>query len=418
MSKTLTKMSIPFTFRSILFLLFFLLGSHVIAQDTLQEVIFPSPKQANVKIGVNSSFGIANGRTLAGMWHKANFSAGTSLQLGVRVANNLWINAGASLDFHRYRSASFVHSGSYYHIYGFYQGQSVGWWNDFEDDFERFTERNSRYISFPVSVEYTSPQKIGWYAEAGASYGWSFYDEEINRRKDTKEVISTYNQPLTKIKTPYSDWSLFMNLSGGFQIRKGQSIYQFGLRYDHILANFGGDIKERGIHALRFEIGFQHEIKGIRIRRVIAKAYDDRLNRKNYIYTELLGNVHLMHSFNYERSFFIKEKTRWNGRLGVAMLPGAQSDKWVSILIFGGSFISGKIHAIEYGLNVANFNEPKYSGANHNEFFLIPTLGYRFEPKNRLFFRLSYTPQIFIEAPSYNGQSFLSMAGLSIGTHF
>lgn len=290
----------------------------------------------------------------------------------------------------------------------------------FEDDFERFTERNTRYVSIPLSVEYSSPQNVGWYAEVGASFGWSFYDEEINRRVDTKEVISSYSSYnlATKITTPYNQGSLFMNLSGGFQLGKIQSIYQFGLRYDHILASFGNDTKERGIHALRFEIGLQQELNGDKIRPVLAKTYGERLKRKNYIYAELLGNVHFLHSINYERSFFIKEKSRWNGRFGGAMLPGAKSDRWISLLIFGGSFISGKVHAIEYGMNVANFNEPKYSGPNHNEIILIPTLGYRFEPKNRFFFRLSYTPQIFVEAPSYNGQLFLSLAGLSLGTHF
>lgn len=102
-----------------------LVGGGAVAQDSLPEILIECPRQSIMKVGLNSSFGIANGRNLAGTWHKANLSGGTNLQLGVRVSDNFWINAGASLDFHRYRSAPFVHSGSYHVYSSFNQGSWV-----------------------------------------------------------------------------------------------------------------------------------------------------------------------------------------------------------------------------------------------------------------------------------------------------
>ncbi len=128
----------------------------------------------------------------------------------------------------------------------------------------------------------------------------------------------------------------------------------------------------------------------------------------HYTYFEL-GGTGGVGSFNYERIFAYREKTRFSWRLGLCGLP-IDKNNGVSIIFPAAvNAISGKgKHLLETGIGMGTTVTTK--GAFFS--LITPIIGYRYEnfPK-RLFFRVTYTPLVSLwYAPQYQ-----HWAGISIG---
>ncbi|WP_235299804.1 hypothetical protein [Portibacter marinus] len=138
---------------------------------------------------------------------------------------------------------------------------------------------------------------------------------------------------------------------------------------------------------------------------------------KNAVYFELLGSSFYLYNISYDRAIYVRGKNRLSIALGFQVQDPIRLDASNSISPQI-NYMYGNIHSFETGIGYA------YYAQNINPNGLIFRLGYRYQKKNRLFFKLGITPIItdgfaIIGIP-INGDNLyiLPWGGISLGYSF
>ena len=140
----------------------------------------------------------------------------------------------------------------------------------------------------------------------------------------------------------------------------------------------------------------------------IAHPDSSTVLKKNTVYAEVGGNG-IVYSLNYERVFYLKNKPRFCGRIGIAVFPQPFPGDGVAVVCPGeiNLFWGGEHNFLEIGTGFT------YNSVE-NAHLLIFRLGYRFQkPEGGFLFRIAATPVLSseIDQPVF-------WAGLSVGYAF
>lgn len=254
----------------ILFALAFFLTINANSQDLVGTELH-SETASKWKLGFNNSVGIATQKATFGKWEGEWYRPGLSFSNEITVSRKLkdqfFLGVGCSFDYYRIKSESYVYSGTVYHYYG---PGPIGYLvtsYDFTDDSERYSQRTTGYVSIPLTFEYYSENKIGFYGKVGVHVSFPVFYNSKNLRTSSKEEIINdpfnLNEPTSKIYNRIGTLPtsmLFAQYGFGLQLKTSKTIGTFGLRLTHGLTKLNEAEKREFPHALRFEIGIQREL--------------------------------------------------------------------------------------------------------------------------------------------------------------
>lgn len=135
----------------------------------------------------------------------------------------------------------------------------------------------------------------------------------------------------------------------------------------------------------------------------------DSILRKNHLSFEL-GGAGIAGSINYERLIKMNSDNKLLSRVGLLYVPGSINyDMGVILLPFGLYYLIGIKHHLELGLNntiswsnyngkptESRFSDIKIPRGSTISYFVVPSIGYRFEEfyRKSVFYSLAYSPII------------------------
>ena len=147
------------------------------------------------KFGFNNSVGIATQKATFGKWEGEWYRPGLSFSNEITVSRKLkdqfFLGVGCSFDYYRIKSESYVYSGTAYYHYGSVPGP-IGFLVSsyyFTDDSERYSQRTTGYVSIPLTLEYYSEKKMGFYGRVGVHVSFPVFYNSTNIRTSSKEEI-------------------------------------------------------------------------------------------------------------------------------------------------------------------------------------------------------------------------------------
>jgi hypothetical protein len=364
---------------------------------------------SNWKLSYHHAIGRSNEKQNSESWYKKSDSYSFELGVSRRLKKLFWIQSGISYDTYRFQSEPYIHSGT-----STYYTQTptglVGVSYNFTDDFERISKQSSGYLSLPLSINYMSESKWGFYARAGFKVSFPMFSIDQNLKLPDESYISYYDiqRPIGTEAT----LSIFSKFSAGFKLKTTNTSFLIGMTYDGGLFRTGGGYLP---HALRADMGI-HVNLNKRVSENVENSSVSEKSRRSYLYAQIGGSL-LIYSLNYEYSLFGGDKNRLNFRVGVSILDerfdirsGIAPIKFVS----GMAWNHGKTHVLEVGINF--MYDRTYGG---DGFHFSPTVAYRFEPANAFFMRVSAS-YLFFPQESYCETPFdcgLPWPGLSLGVH-
>jgi len=367
-------------------IVFFLFGNTAMAQDSILKQSSKVYANSKWKMAVVNGLGVSTIKESDGKWegewHIPEVSYSTELSFSRKIRSQIWLETGISFEYYRFRSKAYVRSGT-----GVFYTQGLNGLTphtySFTDDFARYSERESEYLSIPLSLEYSSNKRIGIYAKFGMRLSFQVRTSINNRRADNNQPIyGAYDfNPIGNS----SKAVLFGSYAFGLQVKSGKTMGLLGLRYNQGFSRKQNGIRISHPQALRLEVGVQG---------YLTKDYSKRKDRsidvlpskkREYVYLELLGNK-LFYSLNFEHSVVSREWFRWNLRVGGSLHK--RGEVFDRLGLTGTSFVIGKMHGLELGFNMQFYQ----NGDLQKDFAYAPVLGYRFEPEGIFFGRVVYTP--------------------------
>lgn len=350
----------------------------------------------------------------------ASFGTGFSRKIGEHIS----LSSGVGIDFYSFKSKPYYYSYTTYSHYHLPNGGIQVNAHHHKEDFLREAKRRSVYFSVPINFEYRGTGTWAPYFNVGAVFSFNIFDQVNQTKTETGEAVYNYTYDDNEnLAGNFAVSALFSSVGAGVRYKKGKISYRFGLTSNIGLTPFEGNYysKWRLPHSFKFEVGVRREISGGRYSEFKKQSVDDkRSERINFFYVELPKFIHfegasMLFPVNFERSFVINNVQRVNARFGVALenYKGSYAPNGLrlSYFQFGAGWIYGQVHNLELSVGIG-----RYFGPSGPDIAIIPSIGYRFEPKGKFFGRIALAPDFWANEGLNYFHAFVPT--VSLGVHF